>query len=406
MGIQGIWGLIMVFLGIGLLAAQTGEAADASAIPMTIGQRNNAFAVDLYSQIKTDPGNLFFCPFSIRIALMMTYAGARGTTAQEMAGVLHVEEGQPSVHQVIGQWVRDLNQQSEQQQGYELRIANALWGQKDYGFLKEFLDLTQASYEAGLQKVDFANAVEQTRNTINAWVEEQTHGHIVDFIKPDMLDTSATLVLTNAVYFKGAWLSPFKKEKTIEAPFNLINGETIDAPMMIQNTQVGYAEDDVVQIVELLYEGEQLSMILILPKDPKGIGELESALSMKFLDQQIASLQQQKVAIIIPKFTMEADISLPEALKNLGMKDAFTLPPADFSGMTGTQDLYISEAFHKAFLEINEEGSEATAATEVTMSRGLSRTPTFQADHPFILMIREKQTNGLLFLGRLMDPRG
>lgn len=405
MGTQGILGIVVILLGIGLVTAQTATAADDRNLPATVIQGNNAFAIDLYSHLKIEAGNLFFCPYSIRTALIMTYAGARGNTAEQMAQVLHLSEDQQQLHQALSTWRDELNQKGTQQQDYQLHSANALWGQKGYHFLDDFLTLTRTYYGAGLQEVDFEKALEEARKTINAWVEDQTHGKIVDFIKPQMIDNTTTLVLTNAIYFKGNWVFPFEKDRTDDAAFTLMNGEQITVPMMSQTATVSYAEDDRVQVLELPYMGDRLSMVFMLPQQPDGLPDLEPELTVKYLEQHLARLQEQKVMVTIPKLSLETDVSLPKMLNALGMTDAFSLPPADFSGMTGKQELSISEVFHKACLDVNEEGAEAAAATEVSMSRGFGLHPTFLADHPFLLLILDRRTGGILFLGRVMDPR-
>ena len=406
MGLQGVLGTVIILVGMGLVTAQTGTAAEDQSLPSPVVQGNNAFAVDLYSHLKTESGNLFFCPYSIRTALTMTYAGARGNTARQMAQVLHLSEEHQQLHQALHTWQGELNREGEKQQDYQLHSANALWGRKGYHFLEEFLTLNRTYYGAGLQELDFENALEEARKTINAWVEEQTHGKIADFIKPHMIDNRTALVLTNAMYFKGNWMLPFDKDRTDDAAFTLMNGQQIKVPMMSQTTTVKYAEDEHVQVLELPYTGNRLSMVFILPQKPDGLPELESDLTAGYLKQHLSLLQEQKVMVSIPKLTIETDVSLPKVLNAMGMTDAFSVPPADFSGMTGSPEIYISEVFHKAFLEVNEEGAEATATTEVSMSRGFGRHPTFLADHPFLVLILDTRTGGILFLGRVIDPRG
>jgi serpin B len=405
MEIQELRWIVMLIIGLGLCSVQPAFASGGNTEKDAVVRGNNAFALDLYGQVKTESGNLFFCPYSILTALTMTYAGARHNTEQQMAQVLHLDLGQQRLHQAVQAWLNDLSPGSGSQQGYQLYLANALWGQKGYGFLNEFLELIRTSYGAGLTELDFLTSVEEARKTINAWVKEQTQGKIGDLIKPGKLTKSTLLVLTNAIYFKGKWALPFDEEKTHDAPFTLITGDKILVPMMSQKALVNYFEDDTVQILELPYEGAQLSMILFLPNDLAQFPALETVFSVKYIDQQVSKLRAQKVMVGIPRFKITSEFSLPATLKAMGMTDAFSSPPADFSGMAGKQDLYISEVLHKAFVDVNEEGTEAAAATEVTMSRGMVQLPSFQADHPFLFLIRDSRSQSILFLGRVMNPR-
>ena len=406
MDMQELGWLAMMIIGLGLYSVQPAFASDGKVDKDAVVRGNNAFALDLYAQLQTEPGNLFFSPYSIVTALTMTYAGARGATEQQMAQVLHLDLGQQRVHQAVQAWLYELTASSSDQQGYQIYLANALWGKKGYSFLKEFLDLTQTYYGAGLTELDFVAAAEEARKTINAWVQEQTQGKITELLKPGQLDASTVLVLTNAIYFKGKWALPFEKEKTVDAPFTLSNGDKIAAPMMSQTATVKYFADEMVQILELPYASAQLSMLVFLPTDRAQFSALEKGFSVQYLEQQLAKLREQKVMIGLPRFAITSYFSLPGVLKTLGMRDAFSASTADFSGMNGKQDLYISEVLHKAFVDVNEEGTEAAAATAVTMSRGMVRLPTFLADHPFIFLIQDNRTGGILFCGRVMDPRG
>jgi len=405
MGIQELGWIAGLIIALGLSAAHPAFASDENPDKATVVQGNNAFALDLYARLQSKPGNLFFCPYSIRAALTMTSAGASGATAKQMAQVLRLNLEPQRVHQALQTWLNELNMGSGGPQGYQLQIANALWGQAGYGFRNEFLELTQTYYGAGLREVDFTNAVEEARKTMNSWVAQQTQGKITELFKPGILSPASTLVLTNATYFKGKWALPFDQEKTEGTPFTLISGEQVEVPMMRQTAVLNYFEDNDVQMLELPYAGAQLSMLLFLPRKIEQLSALEAAFSEAYLQQLAAQLREQKVMAGVPRFTLKAEFSLPEVLKAMGMTDAFTLPPADFSGMTGKQNLCISEVLHHAFVDVNEEGTEAAAATSVTMARGFARLPSFQADHPFLFVIRDTRSHGILFLGRVMDPR-
>lgn len=407
MGIQHIFGiLVLLCLGVGMIGIGEVSAVEPPAKLTEIAADTNAFAVALYRQMDDAPGNLFFCPYSIRTALLMTFAGAQGETARQMAEVLQVREPVSQVHESVQAWHASLNSKPDEQAGYQLHTANALWGQQGFMIRPAFVQQLNTFYGGGLREVDFAHALEEARQTINAWVETETEGKIVEFLKPKMLDASATLVLTNSVYFKGAWEAPFDREKTTDAPFYLTRDESIAVPMMSQIMTTNYGEDDALQVLELPYAGERLSMALVVPKQLDGLHQVEQQLSATFFPDLLRLLQPQKVMVTIPRWSMEAEVSLPDALRSLGMRDAFALPPADFSGITGGKDVYISAVLHKAVLDVNEEGSEAAATTEVVMSRGLRRYPEFVADRPFLLMVRDRLTGGMLFLGRVVNPRG
>ncbi|MCM8763136.1 MAG: serpin family protein [Candidatus Omnitrophica bacterium] len=371
-------------------------------------EANNAFSFDLYAQLKKRDGNLFLSPFSISTALAMTYAGARGNTASQMAAVLHFSLSQEKLHPAFFDLMQELKAEP-QISGFELSVANALWGQAGYEFLPEFLEITQRYYEAGFKEVDFKTDAEAVRQIINKWVEEKTKDKIKELIMPGLLNTLTRLVLTNAIYFKGKWVAQFEKDKTKPEEFELLTGEKIEVPMMSQNAKFRYGENEILQILEMPYVGERLSMVILLPKKKKGIKQLENGLNLNEVQKWLAMLRKQEVIVTIPKFKMTAEFRLNEALRSLGMRDAFDFVLADFSGMTPDPvGLYISAVIHKAFVEVNEEGTEAAAATAVLMveSAAISQRPVvFYADHPFIFLIRDMQSGSILFIGRLMDPR-
>ena len=300
--------------------------------------------------------------------------------------------------------MKDLNARGEKS-GYELSVANALWGQKGYGFGKEFLELIKVYYDGEFGKVDFVMATETARKTINAWVEKETKGKIRDLIKPGILDASTRLVLTNAIYFKGDWAVKFKEERTRQEPFKLGDAKTVDVPLMRQTEEFGYMEGDDFQALELPYKGEDLSMVVLLPREVDGLSKLEKSLTRESLDQWLSGLRKQEVRVYMPRFKMTCDFRLDQTLTAMGMTDAFLFPGADFSGMDGTKMLFISAVIHKAFVEVNEEGTEAAAATAVIME-GVPGPgmPTFRVDHPFLFLIRDTRSGSILFIGRVMNP--
>jgi len=379
---------------------------------------NNKFALELYAKLRSREGNLFFSPYSISTALAMAYAGARGETETEMAKVLHFPTvpsetvavkdtfARMRFHSAFGTIVKDLNARGRKG-SYELTVANALWGQKGYGFLEEFLGLIKTNYDGQLNEVDFIRATEAARKTINTWVEKQTNNKIKNLIQKGVLDSMTRLVLTNAIYFKGNWARQFKEERTKEAPFTLADGQKVEVAMMNQTAEFNYMETEDFQGLELPYVDDELSMIILLPKEFDGLDEFEKTLTSENLSKWLGKLRNREVVVSVPKFKMTSQFGLASVLKSMGMVDAFSAN-ADFSGMNGKRDLFISAVIHKAYVDVNEEGTEAAAATAVTMkltSIGPAQIPVFRADHPFLFLIRDNHSGSILFIGRVMNPK-
>ena len=365
---------------------------------------NTAFAIDLYQQLCRQEGNLFFSPYSISTALAMTYAGARGETEAQMAQALHFELGQDALHPAFAALQGRLD--AVQASGdVQLSIANALWPHVDYPFLKSFLDLTRLQYGVSLVTLDYESDPEAARQSINAWAEAQTHGKIKDLIPADALDRLARLVLSNAIYFKGNWARQFDPARTEDAPFAVQPGQQVAVPMMAQQLECGYTETEDTQIVELPYVGRALSMVVLLPKQVDGLAALEARLTPAALAQWTTRLWETEVQVFLPRFKVEAAFRLDDALRALRMTDAFDDVRANFAGMDGIARLAISAVLHKAFVEVNEEGTEAAAATAVVTFKGPPQAPpVFCADHPFLFLIRENNSGSILFLGRVVDP--
>jgi serpin B len=364
---------------------------------------NNKFALELYTKLAQEKKNenLFFSPYSISTALAMTYAGAKGNTEKQMADVLHFELPQDKLHPVFTSLEKRLNKQGKGGR-YELNVVNALWGQKGYKFLDSFIELVNKNYSAGLNDVDFVKDTEGARQTINKWIENKTKDKIKELIKPGILDGLTRLVLTNAIYFKGRWEYEFDKKNTKDMDFLVSSTGTVKVPMMYIVREFKYAEQEDLQIVEIGYKGKDLSMVVLLPKQFDGISKLEEALTVENIDKWLSGLSEIEVGICLPKFKTTSEFSLGEVLSRMGMQDAFSLPPADFSAMTGDKELFISAVIHKAFVEVNEEGTEAAAATGIPMT--LAAAMRFNADHPFIFLIRDNKTGSILFMGRVMNP--
>jgi serpin B len=371
---------------------------------------NNAFAFDAYQQIKGDE-NLFSSPYSISLALAMTYAGARTDTAQQMASTLHYSLPQEQLHPALNSLDTKLSQRGQgakgkDNKGFRLNIVNAIWGQKGYAFLQEFLDTLAENYGAGIRTLDFINAPEPSRIIINDWVSDQTEDRIKDLIPQGAIDAMTRLVLTNAIYFNAAWQYPFDKDATSDGSFHLLGGGEVMAPMMKETKSLGYAEGNDYQAVELPYDGRELSMLILLPQ-PGQFTAFEGSLDAKKVDGIIDSLDNKKIALTMPKFEFTSEFSLKKALSDMGMPVAFT-ETADFSGMDGKRDLFISDVIHKAFVSVDESGTEAAAATAVIMAA--TSTPLQEEiinvtiDRPFIFLIRDIQTGTILFLGHVMSP--
>jgi len=368
-------------------------------------QANNRFALDVYQALKQDGGNVFLSPYSISTALAMTYEGARGQTADEMANVFYFPTDDVMRRSAFASLYNALN---EEDAAHELRTANALWAQKDYAFLETYLHALQNYYAADATNVDFEGATEEARKTINSWVEDQTNDKIKDLFPPGTLSEATRLVLTNAIYFKGDWLAQFDKDKTKNEPFNLVTGSTANVPMMQlvdSDIRFKYADVEGGQIIELPYKGEALSMVIFLPENGQ-LNAFENLFSVENLAQWKTQMYAQKVDVYLPKFTFKTKYFMNGTLQQMGMPTAFS-NAADFSGMDGSQRLSIQTVIHQAFIEVNEEGTEAAAATGV----GVEVTsvplapPVFRADRPFLFMIQDVESENILFLGRVVDPR-
>ncbi|MFO7918766.1 MAG: serpin family protein [Anaerolineae bacterium] len=365
---------------------------------------NSAFAFDLYRFLAKEEDNLFYSPYSISLALAMTHAGARGETEAQMADVLHFTLPQEELHPAFNALDLALaSRGEEEEEGFRLHVVNALWGQKGYEFLSEFLRTLAENYGAGLRVLDFATKPEESRVTINDWVAEETEERIEDLLPKNAIDRSTVLVLTNAIYFNAAWQHPFQEEQTEDGTFYLRDGEEVTVPMMNQTESFAYGEGEGYQALELPYEDEELSMVILLPKEG-GFEEFEGTLDAGRVEAIVQDMTRTSVNITMPKFSHEWDTSLKETLSALGMPVAFS-SDADFSGMTGSRGLFIDDVIHKAFVAVDEEGTEAAAATAVIMRESAPLSPVeFTVDHPFIFLIRDRETGTILFVGRVMDP--
>ena len=375
----------------------------------TLVDGDTTFAFDLYQLLRQTDGNAFYSPYSISLALAMTYAGARGETEQQMADTLHFILPQDRLHPAFNGLDIELTQRGEgaegkDGEGFRLNIVNSIWGQKGYQFLATFLDILAENYGAGLRILDFANAPEESRVTINNWVGQQTEGRIEDLIPQSSISALTRLVLTNAIYFKAGWQYPFKEENTGNGLFYLPDGDEVTVPMMKQTESFGYAEGNDYQAVELPYDGGEVSMVVLLPR-AGNFEAFEGSLDGPQAEGIVRSLEPRRVALTMPRFEFHSSYSLREILTVMGMPVAFSAG-ADFSGMTGNRDLFISDVLHKAFVSVNETGTEAAAATAVVMLPGVAheRSVEVTIDRPFIFLIRNIETGAILFVGRVLSP--
>lgn len=376
---------------------QEGDRAAAK----TTAKAGNRFGDALYAASAGEPGNLFMSPLSVRIALAMTYGGAKGETAEEMAKVLKLEGSAEEVHGAMAALQESLDAAAGE--GQELAIANRLWGRSGEPFLPEYLQLTRSYYGAALEALDFAGDTEGSRQRINAWVGEKTAGMIPELLSKGALDGSTVLVLTNAIYFKGRWLRQFDPANTKERDFRSPDG-VVKAPMMFQKGKFLYGEGSDAQVLEMPYEGERLSMVVVLPREVDGLAAVEAKMAGEGLEPWLAKASSTEIEVMFPRFKAESTLALSETLKQLGLVKAFGA--ADFSGMSSGGGLQISEVIHQAVVEVNEEGTEAAAATAVVMTRSaaVGRPKQFLADRPFLFAIRDRESEAVLFVGRLVKP--
>jgi len=375
-----------------------------------ITDANNQFAFDYYSKLASkEKDNIFFSPFSISAAFVMTYEGAKGQTADQIRSVFYFPDDLNIVRAEYASFFSEINKKDKK---YELNSANALWAQQDYKFSKDYFENVEKYYGGKATNLDFRKNPEGSASTINKWVENQTKNKIKNLISPDAINEDTKLILTNAVYFKGEWIKKFNKKDTKEEDFRTVNDGTIKTQMMRltdDEAVFNYGENINLQILEMAYSGNDLSALFILPKNDD-LTKLESLISNKNLSDWKKDMGKQRVKVYIPRFKFETTYTMGEDLINMGMSIAFS-DSADFSGMTasGKKELKIDEAIHKAFVEVNEEGTEAAAATGIMMQMTSAppkeiEIPVFRADHPFLFIIQHKSTGNILFIGRVVNP--
>jgi len=376
-----------------LSIAQQGSAQNIS---------NNQFAIDFYKQIANEEkGNIFFFLYSLSTAMGMTYAGAKGVTQEQIAKIFHFAANTDKFHIQLGNTIKQINSKAGK---IELRVVNNLWAEKTYPLTKTYPKLMTTAYMAAIKPMDFINKFEESRLSINANILKTTNEKIKDLLPPNSLNTLTRLVLTNAIYFKGDWKIMFKKELTSDRDFFITPQKSIKCSMMSVKSEFNYYEDSKLKALELPYAGNNFSMIVILPNSNNPLDEITKMLTNDLLADIQRELGKQEVTISIPKFKLSNGYQLKELLSTLGMPQPFT-DDANFTGMTTVNNLKISDVFHKAFIEVNEQGTEAAAATAVVVAtKSIQRVQSFIANRPFLFLIKEKSTGTILFMGRVVDP--
>jgi len=382
----------------------TGGPAPAGVDPLPIAKACNAFAGDLYRALKAEPGNLVFSPYSISVALAMTREGARGESAVEMDRVLHLPQGGPGEgYRALASAIRPRKLGADLT--YRLNVANALWGQQGYAFRPEYPARLRDAYGALFTAVDFRRP-DAARATINDWVDKATQGRIRDVLPPGRPTTDTRLVLTNAVYFKARWAHVFWESDTKEGPFTKQDGAEVRVRLMHQKEHFKYGETEKAQVLEMPYAGYDASMVVVLPKARDGLPAVEES---EGLDAWTGALKGgREVIVTFPRFRFESPHDLTKTLQVLGMRRAFDVAQADLTGITAKEPLFVDSVHHKAFVLVDEEGTEAAAATESLGGSADAPPPAepvrFTADHPFLFLIRHRETGTVLFLGRVGDP--
>jgi serpin B len=368
---------------------------------------NNAFALDLYQSLRAEEGNLVYSPYSISLILAMIYVGARGETESQMAQTMHFPT-QNKLHSALNALDLELAKRgkakSKEETPLQLDVANAVWTEQTFPFLKDYLDVIAQNYGAGIQLADFIDQHEAVRKEINGWVSKKTNDKIQNLIPNGVLDPGTKMVLVNAIYFKADWLHPFDSNNTSDAPFYLLDGSDVHVKMMSQRLfGMAYARGNGCQAIELPYQGETAAMDIIVPDEGK-FSEFESTLNSQKLTEILSTLQPNgDLELGLPKFTFSTDFDLKDRLIAMGLSDAFDPDRADFSAMTGGRDLYIDTVMHKAFVAVDEKGTEAAAATAGAMIESAPAV-TLTIDRPFIFVIRDLPSGQILFIGRVLNP--
>ena len=361
---------------------------------------NSAFAFDMYGRVCEGQGNVFFSPHSISVCMAMTYAGAEGETEAQMAETMRFDLGEDRIHPAFNRL--DMILDGYNSKKVRVGIVNDMWGQTDYAFLDGYLQVLAINYGTSIRLLDFVNHPEEARQTINSWISHSTDERIEDLLPPGLITPDVRLVLTNAIFFKGKWRSAFDGDRTRDRSFSLIDGSSVTVPLMHVHDEFDITIGEGWSGIEIPYAGGDLAMLIIKPQLVR-FHEVEASVDGAFIRAAVDGLHPREMDLHMPRFTLETEFSLGETLMDMGMSDAFDPGLADLSGMDGTRNLYIMHVVHKAFVAVDESGTEAAAATGV-VEGVTSVPPSFTVDSPFIFMIRDVHTGAILFLGRVMDP--
>ena len=382
------------------------KSAGIISTPDIVVEGLNRFSFDIYKQMNgASENNEFISPLSMSSALAMTYAGAKGITAQQMRNIMHYGPQRREFHQDYGLMLDSLSKSNEE---FEINIANAVWVQNAFPLLLSYVKTVQDDYKSESRELDFVQKPEASRKTINSWVEDKTNDRIQNLIPKGVIDATTRMVLTNAVYFNAEWADQFRKDLTRKETFYPFGDGATTCNMMHKRGHFAYSKINGIQILEIPYKGYEYSMMIMLPTQRYGLKNLIKNIDDDFLKEHQDNRKWEDVLLYIPKFKLETDYELKPHLAALGMKEPFT-DMADFSGMTGNKDLKISAVIHKAFIEVDEVKTEAAAATAVVMkltsAKPVQIAPIeFRADHPFMFLIKHNESGAILFMGQVSDP--
>ncbi len=397
--------LLMLLLSVFINPVAVVRAAVTDKDSQSVASAANAFALQIYERMRNREGNLVFSPYGISSSLALAYAGSRGTTKVQMEDVLHLSITGNQFHTIF-RHINDSLIAGSKSRGYDLKIVNSLWCAKGSNIRKDYLTVAEKYHRGLIHSVSFERDPESARRLMNSWFERQTKGKFKELLADGVLTPQTRMLLGNTVYFKGAWAHTFDRGDTEDAQFTLLDGKQVTAAMMRQSGKFNYTETDTFQALELPYKGSRLSMIVLLPKERGGLANAENTLSKKNIDELIYGMSKQELDIDLPRFKFRSKLGLVESLKSLGLTEPFSDHSADFSGIDGKRDLFISDVVQEAMIEVNERGTEAAAASSaVTETKGMRSAITFRADHPFIFLIRQTTPNVILFLGRLVNPK-
>ncbi|WP_437736414.1 serpin family protein [Sorangium sp. So ce1335] len=370
---------------------------------------NTAFALDVYQHIREKPGNVFYSPYSISTALAMTWAGAKGETETAMAGTMHFDLGQDKLHPAFNWLDHELDSRGQGADGadgggFRLNVVNALWGQHGYAFEAPFLDTLGLHYGAGMNVVDFVGAPQDAADLINGWVSDKTEGKIEELVPVEAITPETVLILTNAIYFNAAWRIPFETSATEDGQFVTADDTEVTVPLMHASLEMLYAEGDGYKAVAMPYDGSELSMVIVLP-EAGTLDAFEASLDAAKVDGIVDAMSEHLVDTTMPKFKFEYTLGLKDTLKAMGMEVAFKSGEADFTGINAGGKPFIQDVLHKAFVGVNEAGTEAAAATAVIVGDESAPQPaSLELVNPFLFFIRDNATGSILFVGRVADP--